>query len=215
MEDTLKKIGDEILNYEHDKVVGTCRKALDSGNSPEEVFTSLVEGVRKITKMYQEDDYYLPDFIMAVETFGVAMDFLHTMLLKKESDAIVVGTVKGSVHDSGKNLLRDLLRGSGYLVYDLGVNVESERFIEKIKEENAKVLCVGVYMSQSRMGVEKILKGLKETGLRDKIKILIGGYSASQRYVNKVEVDAYADDVFKGAEIVRDWMEKEEEEIPG
>lgn len=137
------------------------------------------------------------------------------MLLKKESGAIVVGTVKGSVHDSGKNLLRDLLRGSGYRVYDLGVNVESERFIEKIKEENAKVLCVGVYMSQSRMGVEKILKGLKETRLRDKIKILIGGYSASQRYINKVEVDAYADDVFKGAEIVRDWMEKEEEEIPG
>lgn len=62
MEDMLKKIDDAILNYEHDEVVGTCRKALDSGNSPEEVFTSLVEGVRKITKMYQEDDYYLPDF---------------------------------------------------------------------------------------------------------------------------------------------------------
>ncbi|MFQ5887781.1 MAG: cobalamin-dependent protein [Candidatus Hydrothermarchaeales archaeon] len=214
MEGALVRISKDIINYKHEKVVKSCREALESGHSKEEVVESLVDGIKRIARIYKEDDYYLPDIIMAGETFGVAMDFLYPMLLKKESGVIVMGTVKGSIHDSGKNLLRDLLRGSGYRVYDLGVNVEPERFVEEIKEEEARVLCMGIYMSRSRTRVEEILRRLKKIGIRDRIKILIGGYSVGRRYAHKIKVDAYAEDVFKGAEIVRDWMEKEKEETP-
>ncbi|MFQ5975730.1 MAG: B12-binding domain-containing protein, partial [Candidatus Hydrothermarchaeales archaeon] len=188
MNDVLARISKVVVNYEHDEAVRACRKALDAGKSPEEVFDSLVDGIEKISRMYNGDDYYLPDVIMAVETFGLAMDFLYPRLLKKEGDVIVVGTVKGSIHDSGKNLLSDLLRGNGYRVYDLGVNVEPEKFVEEIKEKGARVLCIGVYMSRSRTKVEEIVKRLKQEKIRDKIKILIGGYSAGKRYANKIKV---------------------------
>ncbi|MFQ6137085.1 MAG: B12-binding domain-containing protein [Candidatus Hydrothermarchaeales archaeon] len=209
MEKEFSRLRDDIIDHEHDDIVPACTAALDLGHSPEEVVDQLVEGMRLIYARYEEDAYFLPDFVMSVEVFSEAMDFLYPKLSKeaKSSEPIIVGTVKGSVHDIGKNLFRDLLRGLGYSVYDLGVNVEPKEFVEEIMGRDAKVLCLSVYMSKSKKGIEKILRELERRGIRAEIKVLIGGYSVDKRYAKRIGADAYADDVFEGVEIVRGWID--------
>jgi 5-methyltetrahydrofolate--homocysteine methyltransferase len=158
---------------------------------------ALIPGMMVVGEKFKNNEYYVPEVLIAARAMYAALDLLRPILSQSDIEPIgtvVIGTVKGDLHDIGKNLVRMMLEGGGFRVIDLGVDVAPEKFIEAIKEHNAQILAMSALLTTTMPSMKATIDALKEAGLRDKVKVMVGGAPVTQQWADEIGADGYAPD---------------------
>ncbi|MEM2873801.1 MAG: corrinoid protein [Nitrososphaerales archaeon] len=203
----LEKIREDILNYRREETKKNVCKALNEGLLPSEILEKgLLGGLKAVIEEYNKDEIGLPEVVLATWTFREGMEvlepFLKNLEKAKPKGIIVIGTVEGDIHDLGKNIIKTFLTVSGYEVYDLGVDVSAKEFVSKAKESNANIVAMSALMTTTMFNMEKVVEALKESGIRDKFKIIIGGGPTNLDFSKRIGADGYAREGKEAIEVV-------------
>ncbi len=210
-EEILAKLRDAIVNLDIDAVQKAAKEAIESGIP---AYKAVVEGMAKgmeiVGQKYENGEYFLAELIMAGETMKEGMAILEPHLKTgdiKAAGKVVIGTVRGDLHDIGKNVVITLLKAANFDVIDLGVDVSPEQFVEAVKKHEPNIVAMSALLTTTMIEMESVIKSLKEAGLRDKVKVIIGGAPITPEYAEKIGADAAAKDAVEGVRICTEWME--------
>jgi methylmalonyl-CoA mutase cobalamin-binding domain/chain len=194
-----------MANLEEDKAISIVREKILSGETAFQIVEQCRKGVEIVGKRYSEGSYYLSDLIMSEAILKEVMDIIEPHFPQKGTDSngtkVIIGTIEGDIHDLGKKIVIYLLRSSGYHVYDLGVDVPPERFVEAIKETGAKIVGVCVLLTFCIGYVKKLVDLLEESGLREKVTIVVGGYPVDEQVREYTGADYISNNGAKALEI--------------
>lgn len=187
-------------------VVELTQSALDNNIPPGVIITQgLTAGMEVVGEKYATKEYFIPDMLASAEAVGAAMDILKPLLEASNVETkgkFAIATVKGDIHDIGKNIVTILLRGAGYEVQDLGIDVPIEKIVQTVREEKPDYLGLSALLTTTMVNMGEVIEALKEHGLRDKVKILIGGAAVSDEYAREIGADAYCVDGFHAVKVL-------------
>jgi 5-methyltetrahydrofolate--homocysteine methyltransferase len=182
------------------------KKALAQSISPEDIIKKgLTEGMDIVGQRFEAKEYFIPDMLASAETVGTAMEILEPYLAKsgiKSKGKIIVATVKGDLHDIGKNIVSILLRGAGYIVKDLGNDVAPEAIIAAVREEKPQFLGMSALLTSTMIYMRDTIQALTQSGLRDKVKVIIGGAAVSEEFAQSIGADGYGADGFQAVRLI-------------
>lgn len=187
-------------------VVELLEQALEQKIPADKIITEgLTAGMQVVGEKFSAKEYFIPDMLAAAEAVGAAMDILKPHLEasnveRKGKFAIV--TVKGDIHDIGKNIVAILLKGEGYEVHDLGIDVPTEKIVEFVKEQKPEFLGLSALLTTTMVAMKEVIESLKDNGLRDQVKVLIGGAAVSDEYARDIGADAYCMDGFHAIKVL-------------
>ncbi len=194
MEDLIKAVIEGNAPVVSDLVV----QGLDEGLKATDILSKgLTPGMSTVGDLFHRGEYFLPEMLFSAKAMKGGLEHLEFILSESGSDAlgtIVLGTVKGDLHDIGKNIVAMLMKGAGFNVIDLGVDIPVERFVEALTEEKADILALSALLSTTMPAMESTVKAIKESGLKDKVKILVGGAPVTPEFANEIGADGYAED---------------------
>ncbi len=187
-------------------VVELTQLALEKNISPGIIITQgLTAGMQVVGDKYASKEYFIPDMLVSAEAVGEAMDilkpYLETLGVATKGKFTIV-TVKGDIHDIGKNIVSTLIRGAGYEVNDLGIDVPTKKIVEVVKEYKPDFLGLSALLTTTMVVMGEVIEALKQNGLRDKVKVLIGGAAVSDEYAHEIGADAYCVDGFHAIKIL-------------
>lgn len=209
MEDTNKfiSITEAVRDGNSYDIVELVQSSLDSGNDPHELFSAMIAGLEKCGKLFEKMEFFLTDLIMAGEAFTKGMEILEPHLAQTSIESagkVLLGTVAGDVHDIGKNLVGFLLKSAGFEVIDIGTDIDTERFLQAVKEHQPDVLGMSALLTTTMLGMEDVIKSMDEEGLREKTKVIIGGGPVSKHFAEQIGADAYASDAMEGVNKIKE-----------
>ena len=188
-------------------VVELIQQALARNISPQVMITEgLTAGMKVVGEKYATKEYFIPDMLASAEAVGAAMDILKPVLESANVETkgkIAIATVKGDIHDIGKNIVAILLKGSGYEVYDLGTDVPTEKVVEFVKEEKPGYLGLSALLTTTMTEMGVVIKALEENKLRSSVKVLIGGAAVSDEFAQEIGADAYCVDAFAAVKVLK------------
>lgn len=170
------------------------------------VLKGLTEAMEVVGKKFEEEDYLIPDMLASAECVGAAMDILGEHLIgtgMENKDKFIIATVAGDLHDIGKNIVAIMLKGAGYEVIDLGTNVPTEQIVEEVKKHQASYLGLSALLTTTMRVMGEVIEKLEEEGIRDKVKVLIGGAPTSQEFSEQIGADAYCKDAFQSIDVLK------------
>jgi len=200
--DLIKKC---ILEFETEKIGDYVKKALRSGATPVEIIEKAIRpGAELAGEKFDKGEFYLPELVMAGEAIKQGISVLEPLLMKDEKGykgTVITATVQGDLHDIGKDLVSVMLKGNGFKVIDLGVDVPPEKVVKAVKENDAKVVCLSILLTPAYEGLSATLKALKDSGLREKVKVVLGGAAVSPDTVKRYGADYYGHDANQAVEI--------------
>ena len=180
------------------KVKACVQQALDEGIPAGEILEKgLLDGMGIIGQKFRNNEVFVPEVLIAARAMSKGVEVLRPHLVEdgvEEKGTVVLGTVKGDLHDIGKNLVRMMMEGKGLKVIDLGVDVPVEKFLDAARENDAKLICCSALLTTTMDGFEKTIEALKEAGLRDKVKVAVGGAPVTPEYAKSVGADLYTED---------------------
>ncbi len=204
MSEILKKLKKAVVEGEDDLALSLAQQSLEEGAQPSAIVNeAIVAGIQEAGELWKKSEYFLSDMIMSAEAFRVAMEVVEPNIAAGETNTagkLVIGTVAGDMHDLGKMMVIAMLRGAGFHVIDLGEDVPTEIFIDKVKELKPDILGLGCYMTTTMVEMGIVIKHLEESGLRGSVKVMIGGVSTSQEYANESGADAWGKDALDAVE---------------
>ena len=197
-----------VVELELDDIADAVKIALEEdGKDPFEILNALTKGMDEVSRRYEEFEYFLGELVLAGDTMKAGLEVLKPALAvsdsTKEKTKVIIATVKGDQHDLGKNLLGTLLLSANFEVYDLGRNVDAETIVEKVKETGASVVALSSLLSMTVDQIEVVHKALQEAGLRNKVKLIVGGAPLNMELAEKFGADDYADDAIYGIEHIK------------
>ncbi|MGC9455665.1 MAG: corrinoid protein [Phycisphaerae bacterium] len=202
----LQALADALIKGDRNQVAELTEKALDEGVPPKEILDDgLVAGMNVIGKRFKANEIYVPEVLIAARAMHAAMHVLEPVLAKaghKPAGTVVLGTVKGDLHDIGKNLVGMMLTGGGLKVVDIGTDVPAEKFVESCKAENAQVCAMSALLTTTMPQMPEIIKALKEAGIE--AKTIIGGAPVTQNFADEIGADGYAPDAASAVDAVKD-----------
>jgi len=208
----LGKIRDAIVNLDIEGVQKACKQAVEAGIPAYEAVTDgMSKGMEIVGQKYENNEYFLAELIMAGETMKEGMTVLRPYLKVgdvKTIGKVAIGTVRGDLHDIGKNVVVTLLGAAGFDVMDLGVDVPTEKFVEAVKDGKPNIVGMSALLTTTMVEMENVVKELKKAGLRKNVKIIIGGAPITSEYAKKIGADAAARDAVEGANICKSWVAK-------
>ncbi|MFC1870342.1 corrinoid protein [Chloroflexota bacterium] len=190
-------------------VLELMQSALDNNISPDAIITqALTAGMQVVGEKFSAKEYFIPDMLASAEAVGAAMDILKPLLEASNLETkgkFIIATVKGDIHDIGKNIVAILLKGAGYEVSDLGIDVPKEKIIEVVRNEKPGYLGLSALLTTTMLEMGAVLEALKENSLRDKVKVLIGGAAVSDDYAREIGADAYCLDGFQAIKVLEEF----------
>ncbi|MBA7529819.1 Glutamate mutase sigma subunit [subsurface metagenome] len=196
----LNKLKDSLISGDIDKATELTRAALDARVPAKDILNrGLVPGLDEVGRRFQEGEYFFPELLMSGEAMKAAMACLKPLLSKGGTTVgkYVIGTVKNDIHDIGKNIVIMMLEGSGWDVTDLGIDVPAEDFCKAVRENDFQILGMSALLTTTIPNLAETIQALKAEGLRDKVKIMVGGVSVTQAYADQLGADAYGKDAFE------------------
>jgi len=203
----LKEIADNLIKGKAPEVKELVQRAIDEGEDVEKVLNEgLVAGMSVVGAKFKANEFYVPEVLIAARAMKAGMGILRPILAEKNIKGIgtvVVGTVRGDLHDIGKNLVAMMLEGAGFEVIDLGVDVSSEKFIETAKEKKADVVGLSALLTTTMTSMKDVIKAVGDSGLKDKVKVMIGGAPLTQSYADEIGADGYAPDAASAVDEVK------------
>jgi len=207
----LSKVKTAVVDLDIREIGGLVNKALKSGFKPMVIVQALREGMEEVGRRFESHEYFVSELVMAGEVMKAALGILKPFLKyegKQTEAKVILGTIVGDLHDIGKEIVKTLLISAGFGVYDLGVDVPPEKFVEKARETGTRIIGVSALLSTSILNAAKIVETLKEAGLRDRVKVIVGGAAARPWMVEKYGVDAAVVDAVQGLNIIKEWAEE-------
>ena len=187
-------------------VVELVQQALESDISPQVIITEgLTAGMQVVGEKFSTKEYFIPDMLASAEAVGAAMDILKPIMESSNVETkgkFAIATVKGDIHDIGKNIVAILLKGAGYEVYDLGIDVPTEKVIEFVKEEKPRYLGLSALLTTTMTEMGVVIKALEESKVRSSVKVLIGGAAVSDEFAQEIGADAYCIDAFAAVKVL-------------
>lgn len=205
-EEMFKKLAQAVIDGEPEDAALLAKQALDDGTDPLACITNgLTKGIRKVGDLFATGEYYLPELIIGADAMKAALDILEPALTgdqKREVVAtVVLGTVEGDLHEIGKTLVGTMLTANGFQVVDIGVDKSSSDFIDAVKANNATILGASALLTTTMLQQEKLIVALQEAGLREKVKVMVGGAPVTQEYAVQIGADGYAEDAISAVDI--------------
>jgi len=202
----------EIVELNEDKVIEMVKSKLDNNEDPIAITEEVKEAMAEIGKRFENKEYFLPDLIMSGEILRQIFEILapklkESNISEEKKGKVLLGTVTGDIHDIGKDVVKFMLETNGYEVLDLGVDVPSDTFVEKIKEFKPKVIALSGFLTLAFDSMKEIIQKIKDTGLRESIKIMIGGGTVDERIVEYVGADAYGESAVDAVNLAKKWIE--------
>lgn len=202
-----------IADLDEQKTLSLVKEKIAAGGTPLEIVEQCRLGVEIVGKNYSQEVYYLSDLIMSEEILRGVMEILAPYFPKHTGEngtKIVMGTIEGDIHDLGKNIVIYLLKSVGFNVIDLGVDIQPETFVKSLIETRAPIIGISVLLTFSINSVKKVVDLITETGLRDKVTIIIGGYPVNEKIREYVGADYFETDAIKAVDLIkRITMEKQ------
>ena len=205
----LEKLTELIIELEVDDIADAVKEALDKdGKEPFEILNALTKGMDEVGRRYEEKEYYLTELVLAGETMKEAFIVLKPALAAADTSSqktkIDLATVKGDNHDIGKNILSSLLLSSGFELHDLGMDVDAETIVNKVKETGAKVVALSTLLTMTVEEIKVVHEALQAAGLRDKVKLIVGGAPLNMELAKKLGADDFADDAVDGVKHIKE-----------
>jgi 5-methyltetrahydrofolate--homocysteine methyltransferase len=196
--DILKQIEENIIDGKFKETEGLVRTALEEGKTPNEIIeNALSKGIDEVGRRFRNDEYFLPEVMTCARAMSSAIEVLkpHFTTQKKTTiGTFLIGTVEGDMHDIGKNIVSMMMEAAGFMVYDIGIDVKPEVFIREIKEKSPELVGISALLTMTMPMQRRTIEAIKEAGLRDKIKILVGGAPVDQAWADEIGADAYGED---------------------
>ncbi len=202
----IKDVYQAVLEYEEDTIGELVEKELAAGTDVNQLLQEgLISAMDEVGKLFSEGELFVPEMLLAAQTMKIGLEVLKPKLKgegAKAASVVVIGTVKGDLHDIGKNLVGMMLEGGGFEVHDLGVDVDTKKFVDAVKEHKASILGLSALLTTTMPAMEETVKTLKESGL-DNVKIMIGGAPVTQAFADKIGADGYSEDAPGAVELAR------------
>ncbi len=201
----LKALADAVIKGDQSTAVEITKAALEEGTPAKSVLNDgLIAGMDVIGGRFKKNEVYIPEVLIAARAMKMAMEFLEPELVKagvKPIGKCLIGTVQGDLHDIGKNLVAMMLKGAGFEVIDLGVDVGPDKFVEQVKTQGVQVVGMSALLTTTMPGMEKAIKAIKDAGVS--AKIMIGGAPVTQGYADKIGADGYAADAASAVDVAK------------
>jgi 5-methyltetrahydrofolate--homocysteine methyltransferase len=207
MADILQEIASNLYEGEDQEVAGLVQKALDQGMSPGEVLQGgLIAGMDEVGRDFKAGDLFVPEVLIAARAMHAGMNVIRPLLA--EGDAVsagryLIGTVKGDLHDIGKNLVKMMLEGAGFETIDLGTDVEPQVFVDAVREHQPTLVGMSALLTTTMVQMRATVEALVEAGVRDSIKIMVGGAPVTAAFAKEIGADAYAPDAASAVDVAR------------
>jgi len=205
-----QKIVDAILELDEATALDVADELLKSGSDPVQILEMCREGMSKVGEKFEAGEFFLSEMIMAAEIFNQVMDTIRPQLMKtvtEKKGKIVIGTVEGDVHDIGKNIVIALLEAEGFEVIDLGVDIPANVFVDAIKEHKPDIVGMSSLLTVALESTKETVKAIEAAGLRDKVKIIVGGGRIDPQAAEYIKPDAYTDNAALGVRLCKQLME--------
>ncbi|KUK66959.1 corrinoid protein [Mesotoga sp.] len=204
---SLEKIRNAIIETMPAEARVATEEALAEGLSAKEILDgALIPGMDEVGKLFREGEYFVPEVLVAAKAMNQCMDLIEPLLVSggvKKIGKVVAGTIEGDLHDIGKNLVCMMLKGAGFEIIDLGVDVKPEEFVEAAKGAKPDILVISALLTTTMLNMPRVIEELKKAGIRDDVKVLIGGAPVSQTYAEEIGADGYSPDSSGAVELAR------------
>jgi 5-methyltetrahydrofolate--homocysteine methyltransferase len=211
-DEILKGLYDNTLIGNAPEVKDLTNAGLESGVEPEKMlYDALIPSLEEVGARFERGDYFVPEMLIAARAMQGALDILRPLLAETGAKPIgtyVMGTVKGDVHDIGKNLVNIMLEGAGFTVYDLGVNVAPETFVQQVQEHQPDIVGFSAFLTTTMPMFKANINALQKAGIRDDVIVMVGGAPVTQEYADAVGADGYAADASTAVRLAKDLIEK-------
>ncbi|HEY5909843.1 MAG TPA: corrinoid protein [Verrucomicrobiae bacterium] len=193
----LKQLYEAIVNGDAKASQAITQQALAEGIDPLKLVNDhMVPAMDEVGRRFESNEYFVPELLISARAMKAALELIRPLLTARgdqPAGRVAIGTVKGDLHDIGKNLVASLLEGGGFEVIDLGVNVSPEKFIETVQQKNANIVAMSALLTTTMPGMKTTIEALKQAGVRDKVKVLIGGAPITQKYADEIGADGYSE----------------------
>jgi 5-methyltetrahydrofolate--homocysteine methyltransferase len=210
MDPLIQSIQENVINGQKAPVESLVRQALDAKLQPDEILnTGLIAAMKEVGARFEAGDFYVPEMLIAARAMQAGLAILKPHLVSggiQSAGKVVIGTVKGDLHDIGKNLVSMMLEGAGFEIFDLGTDVPPEKFIAAIKENNAGLLGMSALLTTTMSNMKLVLAALKEAGVREQVKVMIGGAPVTESFAKEIGADGYAPDASRAVTLAKSLM---------
>jgi len=201
------KLSEKLQQGNMPEVVELTKQAIDEGFSASEILDALLSGMGVIGEKFKNNEIFVPEVLVAARAMNGGLEVLAPLLEQQGVQPVgkvIIGTVKGDLHDIGKNLVRMMMVGAGLEVIDLGVDVSPEKFVEAIKENEPQIVAMSALLTTTMTNMKTIIKAIEESGLRDQVKIMIGGAPVTDEYAKEIGADSYTPDAATAASAAKE-----------
>jgi len=207
MSDILSKLSTAVIEGNFKVTPGMTETALDEGLGADEILNKgLMPGMDYVGVEFKAGNMFVPEVLRSARAMQASMDLVRPLLAEtgvEQIGKIIIGTVKGDLHDIGKNLVGMMCEGAGFEIIDLGKDVEPETFVEAVKEHNPRILGMSALLTTTMRSMERTIKALEEAGIRDTVKIMIGGAPVTQSFSDQIGADGYAANAASASDIAK------------
>lgn len=202
-----RQIADALKAGNAPKVKQMVQTAVDQGLEPSDIVNkALIVGMGEIGELFKNNEVYVPEVLIAARAMKAGLELLRPLLAEKDVKPIgkvVIGTVKGDLHDIGKNLVAMMLEGAGFEVIDLGIDVDTDKFVNAVKDTKADAVAMSALLTTTMPVMKEIIDAIKLAGLRDQVKILVGGAPVTHEFAAEIGADGYAPDAASAADLAK------------
>jgi 5-methyltetrahydrofolate--homocysteine methyltransferase len=207
MEDLIKAIQAGVISGDKDEVETKVQQALQSNLQAEDILSNgLIAAMKEVGDRFEAGDFYVPEMLIAARAMQSGLALLKPMLLEsgiQSMGKVVIGTVKGDLHDIGKNLVAMMLEGAGFEIIDLGTDVSVEKFVSAAKEQRANLMGMSALLTTTMGNMKAVVSGLKEAGIREDVKVMIGGAPVTEAYAKEIGADGFAPDASRAVSLAK------------
>jgi len=206
--DLLQKVSEELQKGNFREVPKLVQEVLDAGVSPSKILNDgLVAGMDVVGEKFRKDELFIPEVLIAARAMHAGMEILRPKLVEtgaKLAGKIILGTVKGDLHDIGKNLVGMFLEGGGFQVIDAGIDVPTEKFVEMVRSNEPNILGISALLTTTLPKMKEVIESLIKAGVRNSVKVIVGGAPVTEKFAKEIGADGYAPDGASAVEKVRD-----------
>ncbi len=199
-----------VIEGKGDQTAGLATAVLNSGTKPQDIISQILQpAMNTVGEKFSSGEFFLPDMLLAARAMNNALAILKPLLADSEMPTlgkVIIGTVKGDIHDIGKNIVATFMRGVGFEVIDLGEDITDEKFVEAVKENNADILGLCAMLTTTMPSIGTVIKALEAAGIRSSIKVIVGGAPVTKDFADHIGADAYAHDGGKAARVCKELL---------
>jgi 5-methyltetrahydrofolate--homocysteine methyltransferase len=208
MADILQEMATSLYNGDDGKVAELTQQALDEGMAPGDILNGgLVAGMDEVGKDFKAGELFVPEVLIAARAMHAGMGILRPLLAESDvasAGKYIIGTVKGDLHDIGKNLVKMMMEGAGFETIDLGTDAEPSDFVNAVQEHQPDILGMSALLTTTMVNMRSTIEALEEAGVRDSVKVMIGGAPVTQAFSDEIGADAYAPDAASAVDVARE-----------